>query len=123
VERRLLAKVATLGAKRRTRDGGEVNHGVDTTMDLIDTRQCLHHLAVVSEIGADEWALVSGEGTRSKLTTAQSSSIKAATAARPSLPLPPVTATVCVIRCVAFQRGLTSMWRRHDRQQVRRAAD
>jgi hypothetical protein len=31
-----------------------VNHGVDTAMDLIDTRQCLHHLAIVSEIGADE---------------------------------------------------------------------
>ena len=39
-------------------------------------------------------ARLSGEGTRSKFTTIQPSSMSAATTARPSLPLPPVTATV-----------------------------
>ncbi len=65
---KVVSEGGDVGGKRRTRDGGEVNHGVDTAMDLIDTRQCLHHLAVVSEIGADEWALVSGEGTRSEVS-------------------------------------------------------
>jgi hypothetical protein len=45
-------------------------------------------------------ALVSDEGTRSKFTTVHPSSMSAATTALPSLPLPPVTATVRSI-CVS----------------------
>jgi hypothetical protein len=74
---KVVSEGGDVGGKGRTKDGGEVNHGVDTAMDLIDTRQCLHHLAVVSEIGADEVGPDVRRGTRSKLTTAQSSSIKA----------------------------------------------